>query len=331
MRVCKIYYRYLLLIFLSILLQHGPQAQVLQKRSMTLMGSRFQVTIIGRDSLDAQQKIDAVRAEIVRIENLISEWNPATQISLVNKNAGIKPVKVDQEVLALTQRALYFSEQSAGAFDISIVAMDKIWQFDGRMDSMPTAASIQRSVAQVGYRDIEIDTTNSTIFLKRPGMEIGFGSIGKGYAADRARALMLAMGVQGGIVDASGDIASWGRQLSGKPWLIGIRNPFKLSKAAAVLRFENGAVVTSGSYEKYAEIDGKRFSHIINPKTGYPATGLISVTICGPSAEFANGLSTSIMVLGVKEGKKMLKKFPQYSGLFITDSGNVITVGVLPK
>lgn len=302
----------------------GVQAQVLFKRSMTLMGSRFEISVVDKDSIHAEAKIDSAVAEIERIENLISEWRPNTQISAVNRNAGVRAVKVDAEVLALTQRALFFSRQSDGAFDISIAAMDKIWQFDGSMRVMPTAASIHQSVKNVGYQDIEVDTVNRTLFLKRPGMKIGFGSIGKGYAADKARALLLQLGVEAGIVDASGDIATWGKQPNGKPWSIGIRNPFRPAKMAGILRFTYGSVATSGSYEKYAEIEGERFSHIINPKTGYPATGLISATVHGPSVEFANGLSTTIMVLGAEEGQKLLQEFGEYKGVFITDQGKVI-------
>src|SRR5690606_11249758 len=150
-----------------------------------------------------------------------------------------------------------------------------------------------------------LDSVPSTIYLDKEGMKIGFGSIGKGYAADKGREILKALGVQGGIVNASGDIATWGLQVNGKPWKIGVKNPFKRHGIAKVLKLKESALATSGNYEKYVEIDGVRYAHIINPKTGYPSTGLTSVTIYGPSAEFANALSTSIMVLGEKEGKKL--------------------------
>lgn len=320
----RIVFRWVMFLFLTCYLIRPAYAQVQVTQSMTLMGSRFQVTIVAIDSLDATTKIARVVDEITRIENLISEWKPGTQISMVNQNAGLRAVKVDPEVLALTQRGLFFSKLSDGAFDISIAAMDKVWQFDGSMNEMPTAAAIQQSIKNVGYDDIVLDTINMTVFLKRPGMKIGFGSIGKGYAADRARSLMQQMGVTGGIVDASGDIATWGQQVDGKKWLIGVRHPFKPGKMVDVLRFHIGSVATSGSYEKYAEIGGVRFSHIINPKTGYPSSGLVSVTVWGPSVEFANGLSTTIMVLGAEEGQRLLRQFPEYSGILITDKGKVV-------
>ncbi|AQX08526.1 thiamine biosynthesis protein ApbE [Elizabethkingia ursingii] len=299
-------------------------AQVQRSRLVTLMGSRFQITLVDKDSISAEQNIDKAIAEITRIENLISEWRPETQISQVNQNAGIKPIKVDKEVFDLTKKGIYFSKLTDGAFDISIVAMDKIWKFDDSMDELPSEQAIKESVRHVGYQNIILDSTNSTIFLKNPGMKIGFGSIGKGYAADKTRDLMKSIGVKAGIIDASGDISTWGAQPDGKPWAIGINNPFNDHKMAAVLYFKENAVTTSGSYEKYAEIHGKRYSHIMNPKTGYPSTGLTSVTITGPNATMANGFSTSIMVLGEKEGLKLLKQFPEYHYLLITDKGKII-------
>ena len=299
-------------------------AQVQRSRLVTLMGSRFQITLVDKDSISAERNIDKAIAEITRIENLISEWRPETQISQVNQNAGIKPIKVDKEVFDLTKKGLYFSKLTDGAFDISIVAMDKIWKFDDSMDELPSEQAIKESVRNVGYQNIILDSTNSTIFLKNPGMKIGFGSIGKGYAADKTRDLMKSMGVKAGIIDASGDISTWGNQPDGKPWAIGINNPFNDHKMAAILYFKENAVTTSGSYEKYAEIHGKRYSHIMNPKTGYPSTGLTSVTITGPNATMANGFSTSVMVLGEKDGLKLLKPFPEYHYLLITDKGKII-------
>ncbi|MBG0505305.1 FAD:protein FMN transferase [Elizabethkingia anophelis] len=299
-------------------------AQVQRSRLVTLMGSRFQITLVDKDSISAEQNIDKAVAEITRIENLISEWRPETQISQVNQNAGIKPIKVDREVFDLTKKGLYFSKLTDGAFDISIVAMDKIWKFDDSMDELPSEQAIKESVRNVGYQNIILDSTNSTIFLRNPGMKIGFGSIGKGYAADKTRDLMKSMGVKAGIIDASGDISTWGTQPDGKLWAIGINNPFNDHKMAAILYFKENSVTTSGSYEKYAEIHGKRYSHIMNPKTGYPSTGLTSVTITGPNATMANGFSTSVMVLGEKEGLKLLKQFPEYHYLLITDKGKIV-------
>ncbi|TAF69247.1 MAG: FAD:protein FMN transferase [Flavobacterium sp.] len=312
------------LFFLLLVWSVSCHSQVLRKKTTLLMGGRFDITIVAQDSATAKENIDAVVAEITRIENLISDWKPTSQVSEVNQNAGIRPVKVDKEVFELTQRALEFSRITKGAFDISFAAMDRIWKFDGSMTEMPTAEAIKKSVEKVGYQNIILDSVQSTIFLKVKGMKIGFGALGEGYATDKCRAMMLAKGIPAGIINGSGDMSTWGTQPNGKPWNIGITNPFRPEKIMAVIPLRQEAVTTSGSYEKYVVFNGKRYSHIINPATGYPATGLCSVTVFGPNAETANGLSTSLMVLGQQQGLLLLEKFADYSCIMITDKGKVI-------
>jgi thiamine biosynthesis lipoprotein len=313
------------ILFLFILISSlSGHSQVLRKRTTLLMGGRFDISIVANDSLTAEQNINEVIAEISRIENLISDWKVDSQVSEVNQNAGIKPVKVDREVFELTQRAIRFSEITNGGFDISFAALDRVWKFDGSMTEMPSAEAIKKSVEKVGYKNIILDTVNSTIFLKLKGMKIGFGALGEGYATDKCRSMMLAKGIKAGIINGSGDMSTWGKQPNGEDWKIGITNPFKPEKLLAVVPLNQGAVTTSGNYEKYVVFNGKRYSHIINPATGYPATGLCSVTVFGPNAETANGLSTSIMVLGKDNGLLLLQKFPEYSCLMITDNGKVI-------
>lgn len=300
-------------------------SQVEQTKTLNLMGSVFQITLVDSDSISAHQNINKAILEIERIENLISEWRPQTQISQVNQNAGIKPVKVDKEVFELTKKAIWFSEISNGAFNISIVAMDKIWKFDGTMEKLPSKKAIRNSIVNVNYKNIVLDSINSTIFLSKKGMKIGFGSIGKGYAADKARKLLQESGIIAGIINAAGDIATWGTQIDGNPWRIGVNNPLETGETIEILEFSgNNAVTTSGNYEKYAEINDKRYSHIINPKTGYPSTELISVTIIGPNAEMCNGFSTSIMVLGLEKGIKLINKFPDYQYIIITKKEDII-------
>ncbi|MCX2480304.1 FAD:protein FMN transferase [Pedobacter sp. MC2016-15] len=312
-----------LMIFISLVI--NTSAQVLRKRTTMLMGSRWQITIVAGDSLRAEQNIDTVIQEVSRIEYLISDWKPASQVSQVNSNAGIKPVKVDPEVFALTARAIQLSESTGGAFDISFAAMDRIWKFDGSMDTMPSAELIRKSVEKVGYKNIILDSANSTVFLKLKGMKIGFGALGEGYAADQCREMMLKKGIRAGIVNGSGDISSWGTQPDGKPWTIGITDPMNNDKLIATLPLRESSVVTSGSYEKFVMFNGKRYSHIINPVTGYPVTGLTSVTIVGPSTETANGFSTSMMVLGKDAALSFIKRYPEYRYILITEGGQFIS------
>lgn len=313
-----------LLLLIVIACSFTGNSQVLRKRTTLLMGGRFDITIVAKDSLSAEQHIDSVIAEITRIENLISDWKSDSQVSEVNQNAGIRPVKVDREVFELTQRAIRFSEVTNGAFDISFAAMDKIWKFDGSMTEMPSAEAIKKSVEKVGYKNIVLDSMQSTIYLTLKGMKIGFGALGEGYATDKCRDMMLAKGIKAGIINGSGDMSTWGKQPNGKAWNIGITNPFEPEKLLAVVPLQQDAVTTSGSYEKFVVFNGKRYSHIINPATGYPATGLCSVTVFGPAAETANGLSTSLMVLGKTAGLLLLNKYPDYSCIMITDDGKVV-------
>jgi thiamine biosynthesis lipoprotein len=321
--------RYFLL-FIGLVVSFASQAQTERSRTVTLMGSRFDITLVDKDSVSCEQNIDLAIAEISRIEYLISDWKESTLVSEINRNAGIKPVVVTAELFDLTSQALFFSTITAGAFDISFAAMDKIWRFDGTMKEMPSAEQVKKSIALVNYRDIVLDSIQQSIFLKNKGMKISFGSIGKAYAADKARELLEKKGVKSGIIGAAGDVTTWGLNKEGKPWKIGITNPFDDENFIAIVALQRQAIVTSGSYEKFVEFGGVRYSHIINPSTGYPSKGLISVTIMGPNASIANGLSTSIMVLGLEKSLKLMQQFPLYSGVFVTDAGKVVKTKNFP-
>ncbi len=287
------------------------------------MGSRFDITVVANDFTAGNQYIDTAIAEISRIEKLISSWDPASQTSEINRNAGIKPVKVDDELFQLIARAIEISKLTDGAFDISYASMDKIWKFDGSMTAMPTPEEIAASVSKVGFHNIELNKENSTVFLKLEGMKIGFGAIGKGYAADKTKALLMEKGVIAGIVNASGDMNTWGKQPNGEEWKVAITNPMDKNKVFAILPITNGAVVTSGNYEKYVTFNGKRYTHIIDPKTGYPASGIISVTVFAPKAELADALATSVFVMGKEAGLDRINQLPKVECIIIDDKGNI--------
>lgn len=314
-----------MIIFMTLLSSVVAAAQIQMTKTVSLMGSVFQITVVDQDTLVTEDKIHKAVEEIERIENLISEWRPQTQISQVNRNAGITPVRVDREVFELTKRALWFSDITNGAFDISIVAMDNIWKFDGSMKRLPSKRKLKKSVAKVNYKHVVLDSINTTIYLKRHGMKIGFGATGKGYAADKARELLQSLGVKGGLINAAGDISAWGKQLDGEPWRIGVKNPLETGEIITVFEFASEkSITTSGNYEKFVELDGKRYSHIINPKTGMSSSEIISVTIMGDNAEFCNGFSTSIMVLGVNESLALLKNFPNLQYVIVTNEGRIL-------
>lgn len=312
-------------IVLFVICFNNSQAETIFKRTVKLMGSRFDITVVANDSVQANKYIETAVSEISRIEKLISSWDVNSQTSEINKNAGIKPVKVDAELFSLIERSIAISKLTDGAFDITFAALDKIWKFDGSMTAMPLEECIRVSVAKIGYQNILIDKGNSTVFLKLAGMKIGFGAIGKGYAADKVKALLIQKGVKAGIINASGDMNTWGKQPNGDDWKVAITNPLDKNKAFALLPITNGAVVTSGDYEKYVTFNGIRYAHIIDPRTGYPSTGIISVTVFAPKAELADALATSVFVMGKEVGLDRIKQLPNVECVIIDDEGNVFT------
>ncbi|MBU2902143.1 FAD:protein FMN transferase [Maribacter dokdonensis] len=295
------------------------------KRTMKLMGSRFDITVVAKDPIEGEQYIDLAINEIKRIEKLISSWDPNSQTSEINKNAGVKPVKVDAELFNLIQRGIGISTLTDGAFDISYASMDNIWRFDGSMTKMPEEAAIKASVSKVGYQNILLNKKDHTVFLKLKGMKIGFGAIGKGYAADKAKELLISRGVVAGIINASGDMNTWGKQPNGDSWQVAITNPMNKNKVFALLPLDNGAVVTSGNYEKYVTFNNTRYTHIIDPRSGYPATGIVSVTVFAPKAELADALATSVFVMGKEVGLNRIEQLPKVECIIIDDLGTIIT------
>ncbi len=290
-----------------------------------LMGSRFDITVVENDSVTANKDIKIAINEIKRIEKIISSWDENSQTSLINKNAGIKPVKVSQELFDLINRSKLISKITNGAFDITYASMDKIWKFDGSMKTFPTKKEIKNSVKKVGYENIVLNEKDTTVFLKLKGMKIGFGGIGKGFAADKAKQLLINKGVSAGIINASGDMNTWGEQPNGEDWNIAITNPFNKNKAFALLPLKQGSVVTSGNYEKFVMFDGVRYTHIINPKTGIPSSGIVSVTVFSPLAELADALATSVFVMGVESGLDFINQIPNIECIIIDDIGKVHT------
>jgi thiamine biosynthesis lipoprotein len=300
-------------------------AQVTHKRTLSMLGSPFEMTVVAKDIPEADFYIDMSVAEVSRLENLISDWIPTTPISQVNKFAGIKPVKVPQEVFDLVERAIKISELTSGAFDISYASMDRIWKFDGSITKMPTPEEIKNSVSKVGYKNIILDHKNTTVFLKFEGMKLGLGGIGQGFIADKIKYLLLSKGVVAGIVNISGDINTWGKQTNGEKWKVGIKNPLNKNKIFATFPLEDSAVETSGSYEKFVTFNGKRYSHIIDTRTGYPASGVISVSVFAKTTELADALATGIFVLGVDVGLDLVNQLPGIGCIYVDDSGKIFS------
>ena len=295
------------------------------KRTLILMGSRFDITVVASNEKEGNEYIDSAIFEIARIEKLISSWDVNSETSLINKFSGIKPIKVDKELFDLIERSIAISTLTNGAFDISYASMDRIWKYDGTMREMPSKEKISSSIKKVGYQNIIIDKEAQTVFLKLKGMKIGFGAIGKGYAADKAKALLIEKGVKAGIINASGDLNAWGKQANGKDWMVAITNPLNKNKVFSWLPINDSAIVTSGNYEKFVSFNGIRYSHIIDPRTGYPSTGIISTSIMTSNAELADAISTSVFVMGVETGLDFINQLKGVDCIIIDEQNKIHT------
>lgn len=293
---------------------------------MKLMGNHFELSVVAEDEEWANQRIDAGVREIQRIEILLTTYDEDSETSLINANAGLAPVRVSAETFDLIERSIRISQVTQGAFDITYGSVDRrLWNFDTTMRELPDAATARQMVRLINYRNILLDKEKSTVLLKEKGMRIGFGGIGKGYAAERAKTVMQQMGVTSGVVNASGDLTAWGYQPDGAPWTIGIVNPNAAGEIFSYLNVTGLALATSGNYEKYIIIGGKRYSHTINPRTGLPVTGIKSVTILCPNAEIADAMATPVMIMGIRAGLDMINQMRDIEAILIDDDDVVYT------
>jgi FAD:protein FMN transferase len=306
-------------------MQTADEAALMEfKQVERLMGNTFEFTVVGNDKTLAYQKIALAIAEIKRIEKLFTTFDENSQTNHINRMAGIAPVKVDHEVFELIKRSLKISEVTDGAFDITYGSIDKrLWNFDNTLTRLPDAETAKNMVRLINYRNVILNEQECTVMLKEQGMRIGFGGIGKGYAADRAKAVLVQAGVKSGIVNASGDLITWGLQANQQPWTIGIAHPDDARAAFSWLNISDLAIATSGNYEKYILINGKKYSHTINPKTGMPVTGIKSVTVISPYAEIADAMATPVMVMGMQAGLNLINQI-NYLGCIIVDDNNKI-------
>lgn len=296
------------------------------RRSQKLMGNSFEITVVDTSEKRASEHIDATIAEIQRIEQLLSTYKDNSQTSRVNRDAGLRPVVVDAEVYNLIERSLRISQITDGYFDISYGGIDKrLWNFDKEMNELPDTAVIKENLKLVNYRNIVLDPKKKTVFLKEKGMRIGFGGIGKGYAAEMGKRLLQQRGVRSGVVNASGDLTVWGCQADGKPWTIGIANPDCANLPFSYLSMTDMAIATSGNYEKYVMIGGKRYSHTIDPKTGVPVSGIKSVTVICPNAEIADAMTTPVAIMGIDAAMDLINQIAQVECIIIDDNNSIYT------
>ena len=290
------------------------------KKNLKLMGNRFEISILANEENFANANIDLAVAEISRIEKLLTTFSNDSVTFQINENAGIQPVVVPKEVFDLIFRCQMISKMTQGAFDISYGSIDKkFWNFDLNMTSLPDKDLAKKAVELINYENIILNETDKTVFLKNKGMRIGFGGIGKGYAAECAKKIIQQNGIESGIVNAAGDLSAWGDQENGEAWTIGIADPNKKESVFSTFNITNTSVATSGNYEKFVIIDGKKYSHTIDPKTGYPISGIKSVTIIAENAEIADALATPVTVMGIEVGLNFINQIPNIGCIIIDD------------
>jgi thiamine biosynthesis lipoprotein len=294
------------------------------KEEAHLMGNHFELSVVSDNPEWAHDCIQAGINEIQRIEKKLTTFSSESETAKINEMAGIRAVEVSLETIELIERSIKISQITQGAFDITYGSIDKkLWNFDEKMTALPDKETAKKMVRLINYRNIIINKKESTVFLKEKGMRIGFGGIGKGYAAEMAKKVMRSMGTTSGIVNASGDLTTWGTQPDGKPWTIGIANPNAAHQVFSYLNLSDMAVATSGNYEKYIMIGGKKYSHTIHPKTGLPVTGIKSVTIITPNAEIADAMATPVTIMGIEAGLDMINQINSIEAIIIDDDNRM--------
>ncbi len=319
----------LLFIVLVILVGCRPSESEARTKTQLLLGTTISVTVYE----PASEAVDAVFARVREIEEKMStsvDDYDTTELLQVNRGADEVAVRVSDDTFFVLEAAKEYSEISFGAFDLSIWPLVRIWGFGTADASIPPEPRIEATRALVDYRKVRLDPASRSIFLEEKGMGVDVGGIAKGYAADEARRILREYGVERALLDFGGNILTIGEKPDGSPWRIGIQNPdSQRGRFLGIVETGPGAVVTSGDYERFFEVDGVRYHHIIDPETGYPTrNGLRSVTILAEDSMDADALSTAVFVLGVEEGTKLIETMPTVEAAFVTDDTVYLTSGM---
>lgn len=306
----------------------GPACQeVVLRRAKPMMATLVTVTVRGCAADGLEDRVREAFSEMERLAGILSEWAPDSPVSRINRDAGGAPVQVPRELLDVLEAAVQVSERTAGAFDATWGALGDLWRFDGaRPPRLPAAGEVSQRRALVGYRDLVLDRAAGTARLRRPGMRLGLGGIAKGYIAQAAADLLRARGVRDVLVAASGDIAARGRN-GDRPWAVAIRDARDPSGAYARVELHDESVSTSGDYERFFVVDGRRYHHLLDPRTGYPATESASVTVIAPDGALADALATGLFVLGPDRAEAVVRGLSKVSALLVDPHGAVRVAG----
>ncbi len=298
--------------------------------TQAIMGTEVSIELWHKNTVHAEQAIKAVMAEMRRIDGWLG-YGRTSEVTHLNQLAGSQAVKVTSELFQLIKRAIYYSEISDGAFDITFAGAGK--HYDYRLGVLPNETTLVASLAAINYRHLQLNEALLTIGYAHPGVNIDLGGIAKGYAVDNAIAMLKQRGITSAIVSAGGDSRMIGDK-QGKPWIVGIRSPRAAAATAQVpiaIPLSDTAISTSGDYERYFERDGVRYHHIINPKTGDSARQLQSVSIIGDKAIDTDALSTTVFVLGLEKGMALINQLKEYDAVAIDAKGNIFYSDGLAK
>ena len=290
------------------------------RREEVAMGTRIYVEAWHDDPVRGEQAIDAVMAEMHRIDALMSHYKPESQLSQINARAALEPVVVDPELFELIRTSVRFSELTEGAFDITYASVGYLYDYPHHVH--PTEAQIQAALPGVNFRNLILDPAQHSVKFAREGMRIDLGGIAKGYACDQGVAILRRLGITNAVVTAGGDTRLLGDR-RGRPWLIGIRHPDDQERVVLTMPLADVGISTSGDYERYFDEGGVRYHHIIDPKTGHSPSGVRSVTIIGPTATDTEGWSKGVFIKGPVEGLKLLEQHPQMDAVVVDRNGKV--------
>jgi thiamine biosynthesis lipoprotein len=304
----------------------GSSGPRLVERTFASMGSELKLKAWTADEAAAGAAFEEVANEFDRLEGLMSTWREHSEIQELNRAAGKNPVRVGTELRSLLTTANQVSEWTDGKFDVTFGVMSGLWKFDyqNKDDTIPDPAEVARRRKLINYRDLIVDERAGTAFLRRDGMIANLGGIGKGYAVDRAREILLKRGFHDFIIQFGGDMYVAGREAD-RPWRVGIQDPRgPKNRIFASMELSNSTFSTSGDYERFFMKNGHRYHHILDPATGEPATGCRSVTIIASSATIADGLSKGIFILGPEAGMALVERLPDVEAVMVTDKNKVL-------
>ena len=296
----------------------------LVERSRVSMGSQLTLAAWTTDEAGAVETFEHAFREFDRLEALLSVWKDGSDVVRMNKNAGVSPVPVSQDTIAVLREAAEASALTRGKFDITFGALADIWRFDHDQDDVvPDRQLIEARLTRIDYRAVQVDGTAKTAFITRPGIRVHLGGIGKGYAIDRAIALFKERGLPDFLIQSGGDLYVGGTN-GGAPWQLAIADPRGAHDPFATLQISDGTFSTSGDYERFFIKDGRRYHHLIDPDFGEPAGGCRSVTIVTNRAVLADVLSTGVFIMGPTEGMKLIEQLPDVEGVIVTSDNEVL-------